>query len=495
MTTYTKKLVYGSVIVLIISFLSNIFSYLLRILLARNLSQSEYGLIYAVFALFGLLSVFQHMGLQEALVKLIAEYRTKNEMEKVKTAIFTTFIIQISTALFLALIGVIFSGALAKYYFQIPIAKQIIILYAISIFLSPLELVFMCIFQGYQKMKLYSLITFFKALSLFLITAFFIHFEYGMYSILYAYILVYFFPFALYLPITLKKIIPDLFSVSKFFTIEMSNELFYYGIPVILSSVAGIVLTYTDTAMITYFKGVEQTALYNAAVPTSRLLWMLPQAFVVVLFPIATELWIKNKHFLKQGIGVLYKYTLITMFPLASMLFIYPELILRILFGNIYEPAATSLRILCIGGILFSISSVNGVLLTSIGKPKVNSKASWIAAIFNFFANLIVIPLYGIAGAAFSTLLAFVLIMIVTSIHVKKEIDIVLPWKEIIKTIFASIIFIVVLSALKKHLVLSIWLEIFTSISASFIIYVALIFILRIITISEIKDLVKKVKD
>ena len=49
--------------------LANLFGYLLRILLARNLTVAEYGLVYAVMALFGLVSILVHWGLGEALTR------------------------------------------------------------------------------------------------------------------------------------------------------------------------------------------------------------------------------------------------------------------------------------------------------------------------------------------------------------------------------------------------------------------------------------------
>lgn len=494
MTTYTKKLVWGSVIVFVMSFFSGIFAYFLRILLARNLTQEEYGLVYAVFALFGLLSVFQHMGLQDALVQSISKFKVKDELEKIKTAIFTTFIIQIITAFILALIGILLSDWLANNYFNNALAKPVIILYAISIFLSPLETVFMAVFQAWQKMSYYSLVNFLKMFLLLAISAVLIHYDYGIYSILIAYIAVYAVPILIYIPLTSKYFIPNFLFAEKYFDYSIAKDLLSYGFPVILSAVAGIVLTYTDTVMITMFKGLEETALYNAAIPTSRLLWMLPQAFIGILFPVAAELWLKNKQYLRIGIVQLYRYSFAIILPLALTLFSYPELVLRILFGASYEPASNALKILCIGGILFSVATVNSALLNSIGKPSINSRISWLAAIFNFLANLIVIPLYGIEGAAFSTLLAFALMFAATLFYIKKEIEISLPWIDWIKTVFVSLIFLALISVLKQKLILSMWIELFLSITFASIIYVILLFLLKIITIAEIKDLMQKIK-
>ena len=83
MTQYTKKMVGGVAIVFLAGFFTALVAYLVRILLARNLSADNFGLIYAVLAAFGLLSVFQTLGLNEALVKYVSEFLAKNKREEI----------------------------------------------------------------------------------------------------------------------------------------------------------------------------------------------------------------------------------------------------------------------------------------------------------------------------------------------------------------------------------------------------------------------------
>ena len=44
MVTYTRKVVFGSAIVLLMQFFASIIAYLTRMILARNLTTTEYGL-------------------------------------------------------------------------------------------------------------------------------------------------------------------------------------------------------------------------------------------------------------------------------------------------------------------------------------------------------------------------------------------------------------------------------------------------------------------
>ena len=55
MTNYTKFAIKGATTVLILSAIGAFLGYLVRLVLARNLSVEEYGLFYSVFAFLGLL--------------------------------------------------------------------------------------------------------------------------------------------------------------------------------------------------------------------------------------------------------------------------------------------------------------------------------------------------------------------------------------------------------------------------------------------------------
>src|SRR5262245_43355935 len=87
MATYTKQLVRGFVYLAFATVLSNLFSYGLRLYLARSLSVEEYGLVYSIFAFMGILGLFSHLGLFEALVREIGASTLAKRFGRIKAAI------------------------------------------------------------------------------------------------------------------------------------------------------------------------------------------------------------------------------------------------------------------------------------------------------------------------------------------------------------------------------------------------------------------------
>ncbi|MBW3022747.1 flippase, partial [Candidatus Woesearchaeota archaeon] len=453
MTEYTKKVVIGGSLVFIFIILAALFGYLVRLAIARALSPVEFGLIYSIFALFGIFSIFQNMGLSEALVKYLAEFRIGNQSGKIKSAIIFTFTSQLATAFILSAVFWILAPYLAEHYFKNDLAINGIRLYSIAIFLSPVENLFLSIFRGYQKQIWYSASNLARMVFIFVATVALLSFSKTIFSPILAYVLVYLLSFCVYLPYSLSKMFPNFFKTKTEKFKVVAKKLFYFGIPVVLTAVSATVISYTDTIMITYFKTLEDVALYSAAIPTAGLLWFFGSALAIVLLPLSSEIWKrKHSHVMGEGINLLYKYGIIIVIPLVILMFVFPDLILRILFGQQYSAGANVLKILSFAAVFFTIGQINASILSGIGKPKINAKITAIAAVLNIIGNIFLIPIIGISGAAISTAISFAIMGVFGTTELKKHIPFKFPVFTWIKTIICSAIFIAVMLLFKNVL-------------------------------------------
>ena len=85
---------------------------------------------------------------------------------------------------------------------------------------------------------------------------------------------------------------------------------------------------------------------------------------------------------------------------LSIPLLIAPELLIRLAFGESFEPAATALRILAAGQLLNAAFGPNVVLLTMTHNERRVTRAMAIAMALNLVMIPLLVPLWGIAGAA-----------------------------------------------------------------------------------------------
>ena len=171
MTNYTKKALWGTITLFVMTILAAGLGYLFRLLLARNLTKVEYGLFYAVFALIGLLSLFRNLGLGEALIKFIPEFSIKKKKELVKSSITTVLLLQLLSSTIIVLIFVFLSGFLSRNYFHNPLSVLILNILLIGFLLSVFEYIYGYLFAGFQRMEYVSLIDFTRTLIILSITS------------------------------------------------------------------------------------------------------------------------------------------------------------------------------------------------------------------------------------------------------------------------------------------------------------------------------------
>lgn len=495
MTEYTKKAVVGSFLVLLFTVIAAIFGYLLRVIIARTLSPVEFGLIYSLISTFGLFSVFQYMGLNDAIVKYIVEFRIDKKWGKIKSAILFTISSQLLTAFILSAIFWILAPYLAEHYFRSELAVSGLRLTAVFFFLLPIENLFLSIFQGYQKPLWYSSASLARMVFIFVCTLILFNFSKTIFSPLIAYTLVYLLSFCIYLPYFLKKIFPDFFKVKIEKFKQVSKKLLLFGLPVMITSFAATIITYTDTIMITYFKTLNDVAVYNAVIPTAGLLWFFGSAMAIILLPLSSEMWKrKHSHLMEEGVNLLYKYGIIVIIPLAVLMFTYPELILRLLFGLDYSTGANVLRILSVAALFFTIGQINTSILSGMGKPKLNAKITLIAALFNVAGNFVLIPKLGITGAAISTAIAFGLISVISAFKLRKEVNFSVPWIEWTKTAVCASVFLITLILLKNIIKMDLLPKITICLIMGLAVYILMVLLTKNLTIDEIKKIKHRIR-
>ena len=154
-----------------------------------------------------------------------------------------------------------------------------------------------------------------------------------------------------------------------------------------------------DSLMIDRFMGVEQVAFYGLAYKIYSNMVQPVYYFVNSIFPILSGKF-ENKIILFKRSFLIVLGALVVIIPLAYLL---APLIIKILAGSGYESSVTVLRILLIPLFFSYINHLFGFTLIAKGGQKQLLILGVITLVFNFTGNLIVIPKFGITGAAWVT--------------------------------------------------------------------------------------------
>jgi O-antigen/teichoic acid export membrane protein len=494
MPNYTKIAVTGAATVFVVSIMAAFLGYLVRFILARGLSVEEFGLFYAVFSFLALLSLLKTLGYDRALIKFIPEFLAKKQYDLIKSSIIYISIIQLVTNLIVIVVVYFAANFLSINFFKAEEASLILKLLAIGFFIDSFVVIVRFCFQGFKNMLLFSILDLIRMLSIVIIILTAFNMGFGLLSPVLAYMIAPLFLLIIFGFIFIKFVFPKFIDTPIIYDNKLFKKISKYSIFILLTSSGVLILGHTDSLMLTYFTGISAVGLYNVALPTSKILTYFPLAIGSVLLPITAELWAKKKMvLLKDGMEMLYKYSILVILPLALIMLSFTDLILLVLFGKDYVPAGLALKILSIGTIFITLHQINANFFSGIGKPQIHSKIIFSAVGLNFLGNLILIPILGIVGAALTTTASYLLMTGIGLIKIKRFVKIKLPILVWSKTLVSGTIFVVAIWFLKGVFIMNIWAETILVLILSGILYLTALIVSGVIHISEIRQLYKRV--
>ncbi|WP_455449626.1 flippase [Natrinema thermotolerans] len=197
------------------------------------------------------------------------------------------------------------------------------------------------------------------------------------------------------------------------------TQLYRFSLPLLISSSIFILLSYFDKLLIGYYQSPDHVAIYEVAVTIASLLGLFRSAFGFLLYPKLTEqLANGNESIIAPMYQQTTKWILGLTTPAFAALAFRPDLLI-FLFGEQYEVAEIKPLLVFLGFGLFlnAVSGPNGEAMLGFGRSKSVLIYNTIAVSINFVLNIMLIPRYGLVGAAIASLLGY------TSMNILKSID------------------------------------------------------------------------
>ncbi len=446
-----SKLASGSIIILLGSIILRLGGFIYRFILSRLLGTAEYGIVGLTLPFQNALITAASGGVPPAIAKYVSEYNAIDEKKMVRQIIITAMKLMIFMAIIAAVIMLIISEPIAIGIWNKPEVLWPLRFVALIVPFSVIVGALRGVFQGFYKMThiFYSkfieqIFTLVFAIVLVLV---------GWYAsgavigTALGFLMALFGSYYLY-----KKDIRDEYISGSFEGIPIKEELkilfkiFKFSIPVVITGIAEIFIYDTGTFFIGMFLPTMFAGFYTNASAISRIPLMLANSVSTSILPAASEAdSLKDKELLKMYIHQSFRYTTVTTLPISAIIMVYAEPIMTIFFGAEYAPGAEALWILVTGMFFFSVYLITSSMCQGLGKPQFPMYTLIIGSIINILASFILIPRYGIAGAAIATTLATFVLMLLTIIKLTQLSKIHVPYVDIIKIIFAYIIMTIIL--------------------------------------------------
>ncbi len=180
-----------------------------------------------------------------------------------------------------------------------------------------------------------------------------------------------------------------------------------------------------DITMLGFMKTDAETGLYSVAAQGKNVLLMTGGLVWGAILPYATKLWKEGNRKKFEDLAAK-SYVLVTAFQtlVAVMCFIFAKRIILIVGGADYIGATTAFKVLLLSLPPIAASNIlGGQVLIPCGKEKRLFAAEIVGAVFNFVANLIVIPHFSIVGAACTTVASEIIVWLVCIYFCKKNLE------------------------------------------------------------------------
>lgn len=262
------------------------------------------------------------------------------------------------------------------------------------------------------------------------------------------------------------------------------------SLPFALSAVMVQIFYNSDSIFLEFMKGTEAVGNYQAGYRLVMFIILLFGFSGMALFPHFSEM--TNTKTFGQMSGTFKRIiTLLSLsiFPIALLWVIQGDDVLRFVYrGDDYLVATASFAVLSLGMIVVIYNQLIGSALLAMDGQKAALKAVTIAAVGNIAFNFILIPRFGLLGAAMSTVIAELLNMAYMQYHTRQYFG-----YELLRHYLGSPLIpaslLVIVSVVFKHVFGLPWLGMVLAGT----VYVVTIFALKIVTINQVADTVRQV--
>jgi O-antigen/teichoic acid export membrane protein len=175
-----------------------------------------------------------------------------------------------------------------------------------------------------------------------------------------------------------------------------------------LSQIASFLNYRIDIFLVNFFIGPAGAGIYTAAVRVAEQLWLISSSAAVVLLPRLAGLH-AAKDTRSQLTPIVARSITLTGFGMAIALAAISDWIVPLAFGAEYAQSAVVLLWLLPGAVVYTLVMVISPDLAARGRPDLNAWSAGVALVVNVVGNLLLIPAYGIIGAALASTLSYVI--------------------------------------------------------------------------------------
>lgn len=385
----TSWLLFGRILTLVISFLVTIY-------VARYLGPTNYGTLSYAVGFIGFFSFLANLGIDQILYRELIKHP-----EKERELLGSSFFLKLAAGIITYAIAACATIILDRDVF----ISSLVLIIGLSFIFQPFQII-----NFYFQSRVEARKTIIAQISVIILLSLskiaIIHFNLGIYYFSAIFVL--------------ESILYALFYVQAYQKTgaifswkpekETTRMILKASWPYMLATAFTVVYTRMDQLMIKHLIDTTSVGIYDAAVRIAEVWYFIPGAVISSIFPAIVNARTLNNgsyerrllHFFGGILGI----TVLITVPI----FLFSDQIINLLYGSRYAGAEGVLRIYVLSGIAYSFSMAMTQYLSAEHHERAIFLSSLFGMVVNVGLNIFWIPAYGINGAAWATLIAYILV-------------------------------------------------------------------------------------
>ena len=195
------------------------------------------------------------------------------------------------------------------------------------------------------------------------------------------------------------------------FNKHYGKKLIKFSLPILISTIAYTVFLKVDAIMIQNMLGSKELGIYSIATRLINMWYVFPMMITTSVFPALVKAKGHSSALYLCRLQQWFDFSAILGWAICLFMFLSASTIIPLLYGDEFLSSVPILKIYSVTGLFLVISFPVGKYLLIEEKYSIPMIRYSIAAIANVVGNYLLIPIYGISGAAyasvFSTFIAF----------------------------------------------------------------------------------------
>jgi O-antigen/teichoic acid export membrane protein len=374
--------------------------YLFKVYLARVLGANALGVYTLGMTIIGFLSIFNALGLPKAAVRFVATYRGKGQLDLLRGFIGRSILILLACNVVLGGIVLLAGSTIAVHLYHTPQLANYMGLFAVIMILGVVTTFLGEVLVGYKAVAQRTVITnFIASPATMLCTFLFVALGWGLRGYILAQIASASGVLIL-LAVTVWKLTPAPIRVLSSPLPPMEKQVFSFSAAVFSLGLLGFLIGAADKILIGFYLNAHSVGTYAVAIALVGFVPVLLQSVNQIFSPTIADLYARGQH---QMLGRLFQTLTRWIFgltiPLALVMMLFAPALMRI-FGPEFENAWPILVIGTIGQLVNCGVGSAGTLLLMSGNQRSLIRVEGFTALLMVGLNILLIPRWGITGAA-----------------------------------------------------------------------------------------------